>query len=214
VSRSIRSLFLLLSLICLVIFVIQNRQLITIVIFNSPVAFSLSIGIWVLIAILAGFLSSIIIQLLNPVEIIPVADTYAPKSTKKSKKIQDNNLEDEDLDEDEWNIEEPPMETTPIRDRLDLREERFNTEQRERELKFTENQTFKDAENPSLTNDNYEKNYEEKQAPPPPKINPPPRRYPRNNKNNVYDANYRVINPPYQTNPEESNYFGEDDFDF
>jgi hypothetical protein len=213
-SRGIRSLFLLLSLICLVIFVIQNGQLVTIVIFNSPVAFSLSMGIWVLIAILAGFLSSIIIQWLNPVEIIPVADTYIPKSSKKSKKIQNNDLEDEDLDEDEWNIEEPPMETTPIKDRLDSREERFKAEQRERELKFTENQSFENAENPPLTNDNYQKNYEEKQPPPSPKINPPPRRYPRKNKDSVYDADYRVINPPYQNNPEESNNFDDDDFDF
>lgn len=210
-GRSLKSLLLLISLITLVIFIIQNRQLITIVILNRPLTLALPLGIWVIIFMIAGFITSLLIKLLNPVEIIPVVDTYSSPSSKVSNK-GNNYKNDEDLEEDdEWNIEEPPVEKTPIKDRFQKssREEIFNQEemekQREKEFEFKENQTPQTSPLP-------DNNYEKKEASMPPKSSPPPRKSQRKKKDDVYDANYRIITPPYHQNPEESG--TEDDFDF
>ncbi len=202
-GRSLKSLLLIISLITLVIFMIQNRQLITIVILNRPLTLALPLGIWVIIFIIAGLVTSGIIKLLNPVEIIPVADTYSSPSSKRSNPVN-KYKNDEDLeDEDEWNIEEPPVEKTPIQDRFQKssRAEIFNQEerekQREREFTFKENQPQQTSSPPN--------NYEKKEPSTPQKSQ-------RKKKDDVYDANYRIITPPYHQNVEESS--PEDDFDF
>lgn len=191
-GRSLKSFLLLISLVAMVIFMLQNRQLITIFILNRPLNLALPLGIWVIIFILAGLLTSIIIQWLNPVQVIPVADNnYYGKNLNSS---NNNDLEDEE--ETQWNIEEPPIEKTTIRDTF--REENFRRSQREQEFKAEENS---DSE-PRKSNVQ-QSNIESKT---------PPRSVPRNRKNGVYDANYRVINPPY--NPPSEPSYNDEDFDF
>lgn len=210
-GRSLKSLLLLLSLITITIFVIQNRQLITIIILNRPLTIALPLGIWVLIFMIAGIMTSLIIKLLNPVEIIPVADTYSPKNSPKNQANNFKNKDNEELeneDEDEWNIEEPPIEPTrikpPIKDKV--RPENFDQEeiekQREREFEFKENQAKPTSQKEENVN-----NFEPQK---------PPSRPPRKPKSNqVYDANYRVITPPYRQNEEQSQpQWNDDDFDF
>jgi len=207
VGRSLKSLLLLLSLIAITIFVIQNRQLITIIILNRPLTFSLPLGIWVLIFMIAGIITSLIIKLINPVEIIPVADTYSPKNYQKNQANQFKNEEIEE-DEDEWNIEEPPIEPTrikpPIKDKV--RPENFDQEeiekQREREFQFKDNQVQQTSQKEENVN-----NFEQEKPP----IRPS--RKPKSNQ--VYDANYRVITPPYRQNEDQSpQQWNDEDFDF
>jgi hypothetical protein len=207
-GRKLKSFLLLISLVATVILMIQNRQLITIFILNRPLNLVLPLGIWVIIFIMAGLLTSIVIQWLNPVQVIPIADNNYPKNLNSS----NNDLQDEE--ETQWNIEEPPIEPTTIRDAFNpsVREENFRRSQREQE--FNREQEFKSEETPDA---------EPKQS-----YNPESRKSPRydinkesnstsrsvsrNRKDGVYDANYRVINPPY--NPPSEPSYNDEDFDF
>ena len=213
-NNRLKYLFLLIILVIIIIFVIQNYQLITIVIFNRPLGITFSLGIWVVIFIIAGILTSLFLKLLNPTQIIPIPDNYISSSTTAKKPKPSN----ENLDyEDEWNIEEPPMESTTIKNPYSdqEREARFNEKSRKNSIKKPRNTDNKPPQKKPPSNVEKNKSSNTKKITPPSEKRIKNNNQKQKNKNGVYDADYRVITPPYKKNKQNSEEsWTDDDFDF
>ena len=186
---------LLLATLGLVLFVGQNRQLVPLILFNNQVAIELPVAIWLLLAVVAGMLTSIILQLLN--EIPRRASVYSPPSPSekfppppppRTSSIPRATAPPEPLErpeaQEEWDIEEPPVETTKIQDQL--KEE-------------TKPRSYGDYEAPQkpqksdLSGSVYSQSYRDPQT----------QEQGVGQTDRVYDANYRLIKPPDRPTEED-----------
>jgi hypothetical protein len=106
-------------------------------------------------------------------------------ATETTKKTSDRNKESdwEDGESDDWNVEEPPQKSNPTRESLEqsIREEESKLE--------SESKIYDKPQNPETVNRSgsvYSYKYKESGEPK------------ENKTDRVYDANYRLINPPIQ----------------
>ena len=228
----------LLILVSTVVFLIQNQQTVTLYFLgiNAKTAlFSLSlpVGIWVILFSIFGILTSLIIQLVNQFSssLSPRDFTFYPQSpeisgsspsSKKTdwgKTSQRNwgKIEQDFEEEDGWDIDKPPTQPTFTREKLErkLQEEEeqttgFEVRQPPRKA-FHQGSIYsytyrelRDSENSRLSQESVE--------PLPNK----PETLESNNKtvDRVYDANYRVLTPPYRKDQESSNFDQEEEQDW
>jgi hypothetical protein len=187
--------FLGLTIIGGIIFTIQNSEPTTIIILNQPIPLKLPLAWWILLSILAGIVTSLILQLSNQLSAGSNQSRFSsrspqpdsPKSPRdlpqKSSKPEFQDSKEED--DDEWNIEEPPQ-TTPERI-----ESEWSAQQREKANEIEEEAPF---QAPSRSSAIYSYRYQESQKKQPQNPNPD---------QEVYDVEYRVITPPYQDPPSE-----------
>ena len=203
-----KPLILIISLAGLTVFIWQNQKLISLIFLNTNIAIQLPVAVWIVLFVGAGILTSIVWQFLNNLQIRaalrsaseekpevyfsePRSSDYQrpPRSNPRNFSNSDWNTTD-DLDwddsgnhnQDDWNIEEPPVESTYSKDDFDDRreEEGKNYEVRQQPQSISHSGSV------------YSYSYREKND------------TSTDNKKPVYDADYRVITPPYQENLDES----------
>ncbi len=203
----------------------------------------LPIGIGVILFSIAGILTSLIIQFLNQFSASSSSRTFTPPSPRREppkppsqppepsefsssskeadwgKMPQKNweGIEQEIEEEDGWDIEKPPTEPTFTREKL------------ERELQEGEEQTTdfevqqppkKTAHEGSVYSYTYRELRESEDSPPfQESVKPPPKKpeTPRSKNqtvDQVYDANYRILTPPYPNDQESSSLDQEEDQDW
>ncbi|MEL4895104.1 LapA family protein [Crocosphaera sp. Alani8] len=201
-------------LVGMVINVLQNRQPIILYFLGTndeTALFSLQLplGIWVVLFLSAGIISSLLIQILSrsPRSLSPRASNNprsrkekppeTPYSRPEPKKSDwdkspppewENSLEEED---DEWDIEEPPLENTIPRQPSMV------------EDKDSEFEVKKPPKTSSQEGTVYSYTYRElsDRVPSQPSSDPPESdKKPSSSQQSrdVYDAQYRIITPPYQ----------------
>ncbi len=151
---------------------LQNRQPMSLVFFNStPV--TLPLAIWVFLFTAAGALTSTCLTYFNWIAfagIAPKATEPDPPSFEPPKPPREYRTENM-RGEDEWNIEEPPAEPTNLREDYDS----TSTEEEYNDERDSSDSTYSYSyreDHPSETS----------------------------SREPVYDANYRVITPPYRQN--------------
>jgi hypothetical protein len=165
----------------LVIFVLQNTQVVPLVLFGSTIA-TLPVGIWILGAVFSGILTSVILQLINPSK-IPAAPQFSPQQTNRN----------------------PP--NYPRSPRQSGSNERPFTPPENINIKNKEEQKIKDTRTPEIKEDINKPASETERVKKDSVYSysyPKDREKMANKKDQVYDANYRVIQPPYQQNQEQS----------
>lgn len=200
----------------------------------------LPIGIWVLLFSAGGMLTSLIIQFLNqssksstpktltaPPRREPPNPSYQrpqPSDSSPTSKEVDwgampkknwEGTEPELTEEDDgWDIEAPPTQQTLPREKL----ERERQEEEVTDFEVQQSPT-KASRQGSIYSYTYRELRESEDSPPPQEsVQPPPKKpeTPRsksNTGNQVYDANYRILTPPYQT-PQESSADDEEEQDW
>ncbi|BBA80254.1 hypothetical protein RGRSB_1888 [cyanobacterium endosymbiont of Rhopalodia gibberula] len=227
----------LLILVLTVVFLIQNQQTVTLYFLGvsaNTALFTLTLpmGIWVILFIVFGILTSLIIQFLNHFSsslssrnsTFPPQSSQLPESSPSSKKIdwgktsQRNwgKIEEDFEEEDGWDIEEPPTKPTFIREKLERKlqeEERatgFEVQQSPRKASrqgSIYSYTYRELHD-SEDNSLFQKSVEL----------PPKKQETLESKNEtvdqVYDASYRVLTPPYRKDQESSNSDQEEDQDW
>lgn len=216
---------LLLFLASAVVFFIQNQQPIVLVFFGNAMAVRLPIAVWVFLFAIAGALTMAIVQLLNRFS-VPAAPqnfrTERPPSTPPPPRPQPRSPDREPIRdrevfsmparettparepeweskqrEDDWNIEEPPAEST----KPSATSDRSVTE--EQLPKYEAEQTPQRSDRQGSI---YSYTYREARD----KIEKPERPHQESQtrstdkSDRVYDANYRIITPPYQGSPERT----------
>lgn len=178
----------------LVIFVLQNTQTISLVLFGSTIA-TLPVGITILLSICGGILTSFILQLVNQskTKVYPQVypeptnrnfPNYPPSNPPKNKVRPDSrssfkpeiNSEQKNDNYDKQNLKDSP--TTQIQDNITK--------------PISDTETIESKPDLPKRDTVYSYSY--------------PRNKPKgvNKIDDVYDANYRVIVPPYQPNEEQS----------
>ncbi|WP_267384290.1 LapA family protein [Cyanobacterium sp. uoEpiScrs1] len=230
-------LLLLLILVSTIVFLIQNPQPITLYFLgiNAKTALltlTLPVGIWAFLFIILGFLTSLIITLINQFSssfslrgfTFPLQASQFSNSSPSSKKFDWGKTslrnwgkpEQEFDEEDAWDIEEPPTNSTFTCEQL---EEPQAEEERATDFEILQSpkkvscqgsiysytyRELRDSENSSLLRESVK---------PPPKK---PETLKSKNKtvDQVYDANYRVLTPPYCENQKSSNCNQEEDQDW
>ncbi len=188
----------------LVIFLLQNTQPIPFILLSYVIPRELSVGILVLFAVLAGILTSLILQLLNQGK-----NKQTPQfSTTKNKKTTETN----------YNYSPSPRSYNQAKS--DIKESSYS---RQEYLKKEKIEDVKSSANDSIKEIFDEKIPREENS----QVNEPlikkdsiysyNFRQNKDKKNNptddVYDANYRVIIPPYQQDKEKSSTNIQDDKD-
>ncbi len=210
----IKLLVLLLLLGSAIAFFLDNQQPVSLVFFRR-IQLTLPLAIWMLLFTVAGFLTNFCLQTLNRLAFagvdpqVATEKDYSPQfeSNEDSREYRtenswssssesdwNRNLEEE---EEDWDIEEPPAEPTRVREEYepidnDEQEEDFDEDDRELEMETdrSSSQNYSGSlqdRQPSPYSYRYEKNSQQKAA----------------NRDRVYDADYRVITPPYRHNIEE-----------
>lgn len=178
----------------LAIFILQNTQSVSLVLFGFTIA-TLPVGIAILLSISAGILTSLLLQIINQSrtrkypQIYPEPSkknfpNYPPSNPSKNKVRPDSrssfkpeiNSEQKNDNYDKQNLKNSP--TTQIQDNIT------------KSVSDTEN--VENKENPPKKDTIYSYSYPENK---PKEVN---------KTDNVYDANYRVIVPPYQPNEDQS----------
>ncbi|HAC63883.1 MAG TPA: hypothetical protein DCF68_10180 [Cyanothece sp. UBA12306] len=215
-------------LVSTIIFLVQNQQPVVLYFLgtNAQTALftiQLPIGIWVVLFTAAGILTSLILQFLNrsspattrkplnppPRQKPPKTPSSESSSSESSEeldwgKMPQTNWEGtvpETIDEeDDWNIEEPPIKPTVPREQRQSRsplDDRGNFERQQPPSKV--------SRQGSMYSYTYRELSDEKEEIPSPQSSPTKEPKPGKNKadNQIYDANYRIITPPYRE-PEDS----------
>ena len=183
---------LLLATLGVVIFIGQNRQLVPLILFNNQIALELPVAIWLLLAVIAGMLTSIALQLLN--EIPRRASTYSPPYPSEKfpppppprtpftpRATAPLEQPEPSETQEEWDIEEPPVETTQLQDQL------------AKEKKPRGYGDYEAPQKPQKSNQSgsvYSHSYHDPQA------QAQERGEEIGKADRVYDANYRLIKPP------------------
>lgn len=193
------------------LFLLQNQQPVSLVFFGGITILTMPIGVWILIFTAAGVITSLILQLLNTLsrqttpkkrdfEELKSDSSPFPKQTYGDRKKQQEKRSpptDYDWansnDMDDWNIEEPPTETTTTKPN-------FERSLREESVKPVEVQ--KQPKSISQKGSVYSYGYRE----PTDKVS--------DKTDKVYDANYRVIQPPYRENTEQQTKIDEEEEDW
>jgi uncharacterized integral membrane protein len=163
----------------LVIFVLQNTESIPLVLFGSTVA-TLPVGIWILLAILAGVLTSFVLQLFNqsPVQVPSRREPERVPSRRETK-----------IRKDEGRSSIP---------NINNKQEQKTKESPQTKIQDNINKTIPETETVDNKQDNLKKDtvYSYGYRKDKPKD--------VNKTDEVYDANYRVIIPPYKENEDQS----------
>jgi hypothetical protein len=208
-----------------IIFIIQNLNQVSLVFFGSKSIY-LPLSIWVMLFIIAGIISSLIIQGLNNLSKSETPNISAPKKAafyssknpypKPSPSPQPIFTSDEKLSINNDNQEDFYEFTEP------LIKDNINSNQPDLMKENEENIEEKSAPiiNINKEQDNYEnnENNQNRQASlysykPKEKTEIRPKILP---KNKVYDAPYRIITPPYQDNnsPKNNDDYEEEEWNF
>ena len=180
-----RTLFLLFFIVALTLFWLQNPQVVALFFFGSLVPLQLSLGSWVVVFVLLGVLTGILVQVLGRGS----AFLHNRKKKQRVQSPEKQNTQDSDTrlyrdsewgqqteDDDDWEIETPPPPSRPPTPQA---------------VKTKDKSSF----SPPVVEQ------EKTQLPPEetpiyPKLTKPPVR-----DNNIYDANFRVLNSPKQAPP-------------
>lgn len=213
-----RLIVLALMLIGTVVSLLQNQQPITLYFLgtdSNTALFSLQLplGIWIILFTVAGIITSLLIQFLtrSPVSLSPKPPRnrrprtpeppetpYSRPETKKSDWEKspppewEQSIEEE---EDEWDIEEPPTENTIPRQPDKVEDIRSEFEVQKPPKAVSQEGTVY-----SYTYRELSDRVSSQPSPEPPKPKEkPPSSQPRKE---VYDAQYRVITPPYRASQE------------
>jgi uncharacterized integral membrane protein len=192
--------FLGLILMVVIIFTLQNQEVITVTLLNQPLPLKLPLSWWILLSTGAGMLTSLILQLFNQFSgnsnqgrfSATVKQSNSPEpSPDLDPKPSRTRLQESEPD-DEWNIEEPPQ---IIPERI---ESEWSARQKEQSNELEEEAPFQPPPRSSAL---YSYRYRESQ-----------KKQPENTTSDqeVYDAEYRVITPPYQDPPSEASEEDED----
>ncbi|MGP0127760.1 MAG: LapA family protein [cyanobacterium endosymbiont of Rhopalodia musculus] len=228
----------LLILVSTVVFLIQNQQTVTLYFLgiNAKTALftlTLPVGIWVMLFSVFGILTSLIIQFINQFSssfssrdfTFPLQSSQLSGSSPSSKKTdwgktsQRNwgKIEEDFEEEDGWDIEKPPRQPTFTREKLEQKLQ----EEEDRTTDFEVRQPPRKASRQgSIYSYTYRELGESKDSPLfQESVDPPPKKpeiLESENKtvDQVYDANYRVLTPPYRKDKESSNFDQEEDQDW
>ncbi len=188
---------LLLLLAILIIFFGQNLQAVSLVFLGSYTTPQLPLALWIILFTGAGLLTSLLLQNLNylskPREKAKkqvekkqsLRDKFRPSKQKPAPRTyRDSDWEEEE--EDEWNIEEPPTEPTVL--------PRNPPQERKLEDKTPSIEAEKQPKSTVQSNSTYSYSYRKSNS----EGNSLNKE--SNSRDDVYDANYRVIIPPINTN--------------
>ncbi|XHU95987.1 MAG: LapA family protein [cyanobacterium endosymbiont of Rhopalodia gibba] len=229
----------LLILVATVVFLIQNQQAVTLYFLgiNAKTAlFTLTfpVGIWVILFSISGILTSLIIQFLNQFSprnfTFPHQSSQLSESSPSSKKpgwgnpFQRNwgKIEQDFEEEDGWDIENPPTKPTFTREKL----ERKLQEEEEQAAGFEARQSPRKAfHQGSIYSYTYRERHDSEDSDSEDSslfqesVKPPPKKQETLELKNktveqVYDASYRVLTPPYRKDQESSNFDQEEDQDW
>jgi hypothetical protein len=194
---------LLLAIVGMTLFVLQNQQPIALVVFNYKLPWSLPLGIWVLLFIFGGIITSFCWQIF-PSRVVTKERVESPNTVEgfyfdRDRVVRDGNtntsasvsaanaVDWEEENSDDWDIEKPPQQTTiPKRD--------LETPQGDREV-------FEREQSPQPKNSTYSYGYRDEKD------------RTSSKKERIYDVNYRVIRPPIKSDrepPQDSNNDDED----
>ena len=182
---SLRTFILFLALAVATIFVVQNLQPVALIFFNAQLAIQLPISIWAILAIAAGMFTSFLLQLLtqtksqaNPTVITaspPPPKTAPPKfSHQPPPSPEDSFLRDRKRGLKE---QEPEL-NTPGENKTDQNHEPYEVQRPPQ----------KSSQSGSVYSYTYKEGKSDKKG----RIE------------DVYDADYRLLTPPYNQKPEES----------
>ncbi|YAI82109.1 MAG: LapA family protein [cyanobacterium endosymbiont of Rhopalodia sterrenbergii] len=228
----------LLILVSTVVFLIQNQQTVTLYFLgiNAKTALftlTLPVGIWVILFSISGILTSLIIQFLNRFSsslssrdfTFPPQSSRLSESSSSSKKIdwgktsQRNwgKIEQDFEEEDGWDIENPPIQPTFTREKLEQKLQEEGEQAADFEIRQPPKKAFRQGSIYSYTyrelHDSEDSSLFQKSVKPLPKkqetiesIN--------ETVDQVYDASYRVLTPPYGKDQESSNFDQEEDQDW
>jgi uncharacterized integral membrane protein len=193
---------LLLILAATIIFVLQNLEPISLVFLNAQIALQLPLAVWILLAVVAGMLTSALIQLLNrsngrvqQVSFAPEEPPISPSGSAFGEFRQSRSPRYDAVDEPSYVRSEATTSsstttTTEKSDWDNAGEERdWNIEEPPQEN--FDRQNLQDKETPpssSRSSSVYSYSYREAKN----KSTTPDK------KERIYDANYRVISPPYR----------------
>ncbi|MGK7941356.1 MAG: LapA family protein [Crocosphaera sp.] len=209
-----------LMLIATIILLVQNQQMIALGFLGTEIetalfSLKLPLGLWVILFTLAGILTSLLIQVLTrlPRQVSPTQTAkprprpqdppetpYQRPETKKSDwestpPPEWENVPPEDDYDDEWDIEQPPIEKTVPR-----RPSRVEETRSEFEVQQPPKTASQEGTVYSYTYGELSDRISATPPPDPPKVEKKPSSANANNANKkVYDADYRVITPPYRT---------------
>ncbi|XLQ11653.1 MAG: LapA family protein [cyanobacterium endosymbiont of Epithemia adnata isolate EadnSB Bon19] len=231
-------LFTLLIIVSTVVFLIQNQQAVTLYFIgiNAKTALltlTLPVGIWVILFIIFGILTSLIIQFLNQFSSsfslrnfnFPPQSSQFSESSPSSKKAGWGNqsqrnwgkTEQDFEEEDGWDIENPPTKPTFTREKL----ERKLQEEEEQSTVFEVRQPPRKAfHKGSIYSYIYRESHDPKDSPIfQESVKSPSKKQDTLELRNktvdqVYDASYRVLTPPYRNDQESSNFDQEEDQDW
>ncbi len=203
-----------------IVFVVQNQELVSLVFFGKGQTFQLPIAVWILLFSTAGALTSLFLQFLNfqqrPTQLrryAPEPKPYSPRSRRQETTQERDRPSDARQvptpkptptpaaesdwettgEKGDWNTEESAPESTAKRENFD------------RSLKEDESKTFEVKQEPktaSRSGSVYSYGYRE------------PKDKGVGKTEQVYDANYRVITPPYRQNAEQQTDEDESDQDW
>ena len=209
-----RLLILLLSLGGVIIFAIQNREPVALVFFGSPIALNLPVAGWMILSMVAGIVTSLVIQLLNFQRGYPPnqrsSTNFAPRQPTPPPPKQTNREEPyqaqsftattpasdwESQRQDDWNLEEPPQSTVLKDFERRLAEDERSVEQQPKPQTSSQSGSvysygYRKAEDevkktaPDKRDDSVQTDQPTSQT----------------DKDKVYDADYRVVTPPYRQN--------------
>lgn len=205
-------LIIIILLVCLVLFVLQNQQSIPLVFFGTKTT-SLPVGLWVLSFAGAGLLTSLFIQLLSqPGQKTPTSrQEFNPPPTSRRTMREDFQEQEEqppsykqipqtplynvsentqdwenEQDSEEWDIETPPAQPNPTPEYIEEKIEEIDqkisaVDAPHVEMQQTPKSTTRQGSVYSYT---YREGRKKRDRSP----------------KEVYDADYRVITPPYRDN--------------
>jgi hypothetical protein len=201
-----------------IILVFQNLTPVAIYFFGSQISLVLPITVWILLFIAAGFFTSLFWQFLyslqrpksrksvyvrepepdsfkSPPKQTTTSDRPSEEEPMRSPQTSDWEIPNTSNNEDEdWNIEKPPVEPTNVGG--------FERKIEEKEY-FRDFEVQQEPKTASRSGSVYSYKYRDSTE---------PKEKEANTTEKVYDANYRVINPPYTQKPDDQ--FPEDEEDW
>ena len=228
----------LLILVSTVVFLIQNQQTVTLYFLGTNAktalfALSLPVGIWVMLFIVFGILTSLIIQFINQLSssLSPRDFPFYPQSSQVSgsspsskkndwgKTSQRNweKIEQDFEEEDGWDIDKPPTQSTFTRETLEQKLHQEEEQTTSFEVRQPARKAFRQGSIYSYT---YRELHDSKDSPLFQKSVEPSSKKPEilesksKTVDRVYDANYRVLTPPYRKDQESSNFDQEEEQDW
>lgn len=215
------------------IMLLQNQQSITLYFLGTDAetalfSLGLPLGLWILIFTIAGIISSLFIQLftrssrllsfkkpINPSPRLPDPPETPyqrpePKQSdweRSSPPEWEKSPQDKE-DDDEWEIEEPPIEKT-----IPRRPPQGENTRSEFEIQQPPKTASQEGTVYSYTYRELSDRVSSDPSQSPPKLEKKPQSSSSQTRGDVYDAQYRIITPPYQPSQESNDEDGENEED-